>query len=981
MFFLTGALADSVLAATYFVDNIEGDDAHTLTQAQDPATPWKTLTHAAGQVPAGTVGEPNTIEVAAGHYSTGAGELFPITFDNAHVEVIGAGSSSTTLSPALDRGGASPRESILIVATAEGFAMSGFTFSDAADMIRLYAGGARIHDNVFAREDNGSVNNAIYIIVIDDEVTNDLEVGPVEIRRNLIRAEGRAIRLYYRFGLQGTNASLSIGGLIIEDNTFDLGASGRGVTIEGLDISNAQGSTIAIGNIDISDNHFMDGFIGVQTTGNITELTDTDVTAGFVTISRNEFLDTGYIPVELDYYNIEEWSGSSTGSFGGISLSDNTIDTAEGAGLIVDDIGKFNLISGTTTIDLGPVSVTGNTISASRFEGIRLEIRDGMSIRDASSLNLEDLTISRNTITAGDNTAGIRVVHSNMGNVVSGSSVVSLGRVDIVDNIIESAEHGVSVVRFSNGESLYSQSTYSSKPLRISGNTVTSHQGNGVLVSFGTLGYASGGESTGRIGEVFIDDNRITSNLESGLHLSLNRVASDNYESADIETGDISIGGSDPTDANIIIGTSEALRISLDESAAGNGGSSSASMGNIRIQHNHLTSDSGDGINGLITRSGDFAMDESFSSTPSILVSDNLIDAPLSGILFDEVPSGESFDQTTLRIGGLTMTRNVIGGDHPPQRGVVIRRAWTGDPSVSSSGLAQVFLGDTLVADNRITGATVEGIRVELERAGNNFQEDCRLDLGGIEIADNTVEGAPIGITASLSGTTSERVSVELGRIEIAANTISNVPPDGFGIDLQHEFRSEDTSTFSVVSTLVRGNVVSGLGHYGLRSSSSLLQIGGSLSVEPLQVDSNTISGWNVGIALTDAAGALISGNRVSANTTGILVEGDNQSVAIRRNSIHDNLVGGAVTTGSHWIDGENNWWGNASGPYDEVGTIEVPPETADPTQEKNSDGLGNPVSEGIDYCMWALAPWPISSVFADGFERGDLSHWDEQMP
>ncbi len=58
-------------------------------------------------------------------------------------------------------------------------------------------------------------------------------------------------------------------------------------------------------------------------------------------------------------------------------------------------------------------------------------------------------------------------------------------------------------------------------------------------------------------------------------------------------------------------------------------------------------------------------------------------------------------------------------------------------------------------------------------------------------------------------------------------------------------------------------------------------------------------------------------------------------------------------------VDATCNWWGDASGPEDASGTNEVPPCTADPATEKNDDGIGDKVSDNVDYCPWLITSWP----------------------
>jgi len=52
-------------------------------------------------------------------------------------------------------------------------------------------------------------------------------------------------------------------------------------------------------------------------------------------------------------------------------------------------------------------------------------------------------------------------------------------------------------------------------------------------------------------------------------------------------------------------------------------------------------------------------------------------------------------------------------------------------------------------------------------------------------------------------------------------------------------------------------------------------------------------------------------------------------------------------------VNAEYNWWGDDSGPYDPVGTTQVPPCGVPVNDMKNVHGLGNLVSDNVDYCPW----------------------------
>ena len=57
-------------------------------------------------------------------------------------------------------------------------------------------------------------------------------------------------------------------------------------------------------------------------------------------------------------------------------------------------------------------------------------------------------------------------------------------------------------------------------------------------------------------------------------------------------------------------------------------------------------------------------------------------------------------------------------------------------------------------------------------------------------------------------------------------------------------------------------------------------------------------------------------------------------------------------------IDATYNWWGDVSGPKDSDGTVDTDGTSCpDVSDIQNADGLGNAVSEYVDYCPWLLMP------------------------
>jgi hypothetical protein len=89
--------------------------------------------------------------------------------------------------------------------------------------------------------------------------------------------------------------------------------------------------------------------------------------------------------------------------------------------------------------------------------------------------------------------------------------------------------------------------------------------------------------------------------------------------------------------------------------------------------------------------------------------------------------------------------------------------------------------------------------------------------------------------------------------------------------------------------------------------------------------------------------------------TAGILLENrvDAANVTVTHNGIYGNTPYGVTNEAAALLHAEDNWWGDASGPYDPTGTTEVPPCNTDPALDLNANGLGNRVSDNVDYCGW----------------------------
>jgi len=103
---------------------------------------------------------------------------------------------------------------------------------------------------------------------------------------------------------------------------------------------------------------------------------------------------------------------------------------------------------------------------------------------------------------------------------------------------------------------------------------------------------------------------------------------------------------------------------------------------------------------------------------------------------------------------------------------------------------------------------------------------------------------------------------------------------------------------------------------------------------------SNSSVNGRHGIFLEDSRNASVLDNQITGNGNGITLAGATENAVIRFNSLHVN-AGYALNdsmTGDHTVVARDNWWGETSGPYHEVG---------------NPEGKGGHISNGIVFDPW----------------------------
>jgi len=167
----------------------------------------------------------------------------------------------------------------------------------------------------------------------------------------------------------------------------------------------------------------------------------------------------------------------------------------------------------------------------------------------------------------------------------------------------------------------------------------------------------------------------------------------------------------------------------------------------------------------------------------------------------------------------------------------------------------------------------------------------------------------------------------------------------------------------------------------------------------------NTISNVQNAFALAkNTSGTVVEHNEAYNCHTGVKMESGAANSVIQYNDLHDNdfaircgsaMGGGNVVhynnfvnnPGLEWtsgdetyvgavcnvhttyiLDAENNWWGDASGPFDDIGDVMVPPCGGVYVNDMWTSGTGDSVSNNVDYCPWLeeLYSTPVANAGLD---------------
>ena len=291
-------------------------------------------------------------------------------------------------------------------------------------------------------------------------------------------------------------------------------------------------------------------------------------------------------------------------------------------------------------------------------------------------------------------------------------------------------------------------------------------------------------------------------------------------------------------------------------------------------------------------------------------------------------------------IAGEDSDTTIVKPDHDTTvSGYVPSDGWIYVPPAVSFVLRDVTL------DGTDLGGNLQTIRHAIQSRGELTVEDCVIR----NIKAGTYYGRGILL---LAGTGNSVKRCELSDIQrIGIHVRGNVEPtnpvayiedctytgkgDGDWLDYGVEFGGGGSGTVTGCSIYDCTGVASADGS----TSAGILITDYWGTGTAAEVYDSTIAGCSTGIYLgysdTDASTLTASNNNLIGNDTGI------------------------ISAGANMADAVDNWWGHASGPYDPDGSDETDGVTCyDPSTMANADGLGDLVSDAVDYCPWLSKPY-----------------------
>jgi Synergist-CTERM protein sorting domain-containing protein len=315
--------------------------------------------------------------------------------------------------------------------------------------------------------------------------------------------------------------------------------------------------------------------------------------------------------------------------------------------------------------------------------------------------------------------------------------------------------------------------------------------------------------------------------------------------------------------------------------------------------------------------------------------------------------------------------------------------------AVDGPGTAEIVgdeVWDEVIYIDKGLGVTIDGFKIS---PGSGYETEGIYHDGGevtdpVTITNNTIEGFSSsgfiaywddleGTTFTFTGNTLSNgdygtYGVNVGGIRESTVNISGNEISDYQYAIQVESNNDiapleirienNTITgtgatdnegikmvdFALDTTYIVGNTIQGNLYYGIYVN----EIGSSGLPPVVYIEKNDVSGAKYGLYIDDllyehayAAEVYIRYNTLHENDNGLGVGAYDGAVGSTVSIVDNNFVGNSIygfeNLDTITINAQGNWWGDASGPYH---------------PDSNPEGLGDYVSDYVDYGNWRTTAW-----------------------
>jgi hypothetical protein len=683
-------------ATTYYVDASRvNDTGDGLTLA----TAWKTITHAADTVPAGTAGVPNVIMVADGIYDfLGNGEDFPINFTNDFVgltAVVGG-------TPTLDTTQADPSLRDALDVDGKGFSVSGLTFENAMYAIDISEGGFSITNNTFGDSVTGGVEDGIHFERYEADLSASVSFADMGITGNTFYTTSNGIYVWVQqdFDYITENLTATFGNFMVTGNTFEV-HGGDGIYVSDLFyVEDLYNGTVTVGNFTLSTNTFTGGSYGLDFFSQLDDLEDTQATVGNTLINNNTFTDQSSYAIDMDYWDITYIYGTSSVVTGDLTVSDNTItgDVAtytDCDGIYMDDLGYIQYIYDESTVTTGAVNVTNNKVDISDY---------------ALYIYFDPITY------IGEQYWGDTVV-------------VTMGPTNITGNTFTSDDYyGAYIEYYDMAYYTYGQSKIVIGAVNVSNNTITSYY-DALYFYIDYLGDYMYEDSSLLFNPITLNDNKLTSTDDDAMYVELYEPAYEMYDSSSVNIQSVDISG------NILKGYGYGLYFYYDYFGNYMYDNSSLTMGPATISNNTVTSTNS---YGMYIEWYEFAYDVYNNATATMgpfTINGNTITSSDEGLYFDWDYIGEDMeDNSSLTIDTVTISDNKVTSSNDAAF------YWYMDSFAEDLNQnSRAALAAVNITGNTLTGYN-EALYFYFDQAAYSLYDTSEVTMGTFTVSGNTMK-------------------------------------------------------------------------------------------------------------------------------------------------------------------------------------------------------------------------------------------------